>query len=93
MLASLLRDPLVTRATLSRALEAYETIRLPQANHVQRGSRQSGIMYEFNSVLEDRYAELGQEIEHMWDWLWVRSPEEDVRRGLRLMKGNLSGHL
>ena len=76
MLASLLRDPLVTRATLSRALEAYETIRLPQANHVQRGSRQSGIMYEFNSVLEDRYAELGQEIEAQERHMYVHSSKE-----------------
>ncbi|KAI0320925.1 FAD/NAD(P)-binding domain-containing protein [Amylostereum chailletii] len=92
-LAALLGDPSVTPSTLPSALAAYEAIRLPQANHVLRGSRESGMMYEFNSALRDRYTELGPAIEHMWDWLWVRGPEKDARRALAMMKSQVQTRL
>ncbi|TFY51333.1 hypothetical protein EVG20_g11048, partial [Dentipellis fragilis] len=47
ILASLVGDPSVTPLTLEHALEAYEHVRLPPANHVLTGSRESGRMYEF----------------------------------------------
>ena len=86
VLASLLSDPATTPATLSIALEAYQHIRLPQAHHVQTGSRESGAMYEFDSVFGDDYETLGPAIERQWDWLWEGSADEDVKRGLEWMK-------
>ncbi|KAF9051103.1 FAD/NAD-P-binding domain-containing protein [Hymenopellis radicata] len=72
-----------TASTLEEACKAYENIRLPLANAVLRGSQESGGMYEFNSEYGDDYAQLGPAIEHQWDWIALRTPEEDVERALK----------
>lgn len=91
ILASLLGETNVTLASLPLALEAYEHIRLPNANHVQLASRESGLMYEFGSAFGEDYAALGPAIENQWGWLWDGSAEEDVKRGLDWMGASRDG--
>lgn len=69
MLARLLGHQSTTVATLEQALLAYEHVRLPLANHVLRGSYQSGAMYEFNGALGNDLPSLGPAIEQQWGWL------------------------
>ncbi|EIN11914.1 FAD/NAD(P)-binding domain-containing protein [Punctularia strigosozonata HHB-11173 SS5] len=47
LLASILGNRSTTISTLPAALQAYQTIRLPMANHVLEQSRVSGMMYAF----------------------------------------------
>ena len=77
-MACLLGDPRVTRRTVSHALKAYEAVRLPFANARIEGSRENGMMYEFNSGHEDRLDTLGPAIEAQWNWLWETTLEEEV---------------
>lgn len=60
------------------ALQAYELVRLPIANHVLEGSAESGKMYEFNSQHGDDYRALGSAIERQWDWIHWSAPNEDL---------------
>ncbi|KAA1475202.1 FAD/NAD(P)-binding domain-containing protein [Dentipellis sp. KUC8613] len=86
ILASLLGDPSVTPLTLEHALQAYEHVRLPLANHVLTGSRESGQMYEFvgkyGFVACDQ---LGPTIERQWDWVSQDGPDADAKRALLWM--------
>ena len=85
ILAEVLGHPDTTLTTLSRALSAYERIRLPMANHVLKGSRQSGDMYEFNGCLHDNLAPLGPMIGSQWDWLWDTYPQGERDRALGML--------
>ncbi|EPS94143.1 hypothetical protein FOMPIDRAFT_1033475 [Fomitopsis schrenkii] len=69
VLARVLGRPSTTVTTLPQALLAYEHVRLPLANHVLRGSYDSGVMYEFNGVHGDDLHALGPAIERQWSWL------------------------
>ncbi|TFK44427.1 FAD/NAD-P-binding domain-containing protein [Crucibulum laeve] len=73
------------------ALDAYEKVRLPVANGVLRGSYESGMMYEFNSSLGEKYESLGPAIQRQWDWISSTSVEDDVVRALHLFKTASSG--
>ncbi|KAI0364701.1 FAD/NAD(P)-binding domain-containing protein [Pilatotrama ljubarskyi] len=48
VLATLLADSRTTRATLDRALHAYDTARRPFAQRVQAASRENGLLYTLN---------------------------------------------
>ncbi|KAI0743626.1 FAD/NAD(P)-binding domain-containing protein [Daedaleopsis nitida] len=85
ILAEVLGHHDTTLANIPRALAAYERVRLPMANHVLRGSRQSGDMYEFNSPLRDNLAPLGPMIGSQWDWLWDSSPQSERDRSLWML--------
>ncbi|KAF9501924.1 FAD/NAD(P)-binding domain-containing protein [Pleurotus eryngii] len=67
-----------SEATVDLALQAYELVRLPVANHVLEGSAESGKMYEFNSQHGDDYRILGRAIEQQWNWIHWPSPNEDL---------------
>ena len=84
-MAEVLGHPNTTLATLPRALAAYEHVRLPMGNHVLRGSKQSGDMYEFNGPLGDDLVPLGLQIGHQWDWLWTSTPQTERERALRML--------
>ena len=87
VLARILASSLTTRETLGHALRAYEHVRLPMANAVLQGSRDSGFMYEFNYPgLEDHYAALGPVIQSQWDWVWATHPDEEVEKGLAFLE-------
>ncbi|CAL1707173.1 unnamed protein product [Somion occarium] len=87
ILAALLGEPSITALNLWKALSAYESIRLPFANRVLRESAVSGKMYEFNSIFQDNYTSLGPAIDAQWSWLWESTPEEEVERALKRMRG------
>ncbi|CAL1707168.1 unnamed protein product [Somion occarium] len=87
VLAALLGDPAITVHTLWKALSAYESIRLPFANRVLRESAVSGKMYEFNSIFKDKYTSLGPAIDAQWSWSMESTPEEEVERALKRMRG------
>ncbi|KAI9061735.1 FAD/NAD-P-binding domain-containing protein [Trametes sanguinea] len=84
ILAEVLGHPGTTLSTLSQALAAYEAVRLPMANHVLQGSRESGNMYEFNGPLGADLARLGPQIGKQWDWVWKTTPLEEREKALRL---------
>ncbi|KAI0821662.1 FAD/NAD-P-binding domain-containing protein [Trametes gibbosa] len=85
ILAELLGNTHTTLSTISRALQTYEHVRLPPANHVLRGSYESGNMYEFNGPLWDDIVRLGTQIGSQWDWLSATTPEEERQKALRLL--------
>lgn len=93
MLAQLLGSSLATKDSLHEVLKAYEAVRLPLANHVLRGSAESGLMYEFNHpLLGEDYANLGRAIERQWDWVWQSHPTEDVHKGLDILGQSILRH-
>ncbi|KIK67169.1 hypothetical protein GYMLUDRAFT_156392 [Collybiopsis luxurians FD-317 M1] len=81
ILASLLE--VASKDTLPYALEAYQRVRLPFANHVLQGSYDSGLMYEYDHVaFRDNYEILGPAIEKQWHWVEQPSPEAERLRAL-----------
>lgn len=71
------------------ALKAYQHIRLPLANHVLIGSKESGCMYEFNGPDGENYERLGENIQKQWDWIWETDPNEDASRGIQWFRNKL----
>ncbi|KAI0332310.1 FAD/NAD-P-binding domain-containing protein [Cubamyces sp. BRFM 1775] len=88
ILAEILGHPNTTLPMLPQALSAYEAIRLPMANHVLRGSRDSGDIYEFNGPLADDLPRLGPQIGRQWDWLWETTPHGEREKALQLLIRN-----
>lgn len=88
MLSEILAHPSTTRETLSRALEAYDHVRVPFSNHVLHGSHSSGKMYEFWHEVGADYDALRPAIAHQWDWVDTEGPEQQLERALRWMQGN-----
>ncbi|KAJ3989844.1 FAD/NAD-P-binding domain-containing protein [Lentinula detonsa] len=84
ILAALLEH--ATQETIPFALEAYQHVRLPFANHVLKGSYDSGLMYEFNSEYGEDYKKLGPVIEKQWDWVEEPDPEKERLRALQYFK-------
>ncbi|CDO72514.1 hypothetical protein BN946_scf184980.g55 [Trametes cinnabarina] len=84
ILAEILGHPSTTLSTLSQTLSAYEAVRLPMANHILKGSRESGTMYEFNGPYGDDFARLGPQIGKQWDWVWMTTPQEEREKALQL---------
>lgn len=87
VLSHILGNKLTTKATLRHALSAYEAVRLPAASQVLSGSKESGLLYEFNHPdLGQDYESLGPRIEKQWDWVWANQPDDDVKRALDLFR-------
>ncbi len=86
VLAEVLGHRHTSRSSIPRALTAYERVRLPMANHVLNGSRQSGNMYEFNGPLGDNLVPLGPLIGSQWDWLWDTTPQSERDRALGMLQ-------
>ncbi|KAH9931165.1 FAD/NAD(P)-binding domain-containing protein [Epithele typhae] len=86
ILASVLGHPSTDRQTLEAALQAYERVRLPIANHALRGSRESGDMYEFNGPVRDDLAVLGPRIGRQWDWLWESTAQGERDRAIGMLR-------
>ncbi|KAI8992893.1 FAD/NAD-P-binding domain-containing protein [Trametes punicea] len=84
ILAELLGHASTTLPVLPEALSAYEAVRLPMANHVLKGSRESGDMYEFNMPLTDDLSRLGPHIGKQWDWLWETTPQGEREKAIEL---------
>ncbi|KAI0355681.1 FAD/NAD-P-binding domain-containing protein [Trametes cingulata] len=90
ILAEVLGHPRTTLSTLHHALSAYEAVRLPLANHVLKGSRESGDMYEFNGPLWDDLPRLGPQIGRQWNWLWETTPHGEREKAFRLLLQKLT---
>jgi len=71
---------------LPHALEAYQRIRLPFANHVLKESYISGSMYEFDSEFGDDYETLVPAIASQWHWVEDTSPESERLRALECFR-------
>ena len=75
MLGQLLTDPRVTRDNARAVLRAYEHVRMPRAQDVQRISRHSGDVYEFASDAGDDRKKLAAYLERFMDpvrWVELR---------------------
>lgn len=82
---------MTSRETLSLALQAYEHVRLPAANDVLKGSRESGLMYEFNHPnFGENYEILGPAIQKQWEWVWASHPDECVEKGLTFLRERIT---
>lgn len=69
--------------SLPHALEAYQRVRLPFANHVLEQSYISGSMYEFDSdEFGENYEVLAPAIVSQWHWVDNPSPESERLRAL-----------
>ncbi|EIW63582.1 FAD/NAD-P-binding domain-containing protein [Trametes versicolor FP-101664 SS1] len=90
ILAEILGHPRATLSTIPQALAAYETVRLPMANHVLNGSRESGDMYEFNGSLGDDLVRLGPQIGSQWDWLWETTPEGEREKASQVLMSTIA---
>jgi salicylate hydroxylase len=86
VLAGILGDPSTTVDKLSLALQAYDRVRLPFANHVLEGSNVSGKMYEFWNDEGDDYARLPHAIAHQYEWVETETPEQQIQRALGWMR-------
>ncbi|KAH9839368.1 FAD/NAD-P-binding domain-containing protein [Rhodofomes roseus] len=86
ILAHLLGHHSITLARLPQALLAYEHVRLPLANHVLRGSYESGKMYEFDGPQGDSLQGLGPALEKQWDWLDQTTPTGEADRAVERLE-------
>ncbi|KAH9931169.1 uncharacterized protein BXZ73DRAFT_47438, partial [Epithele typhae] len=79
ILVSVLGHPSTDRQTLETALQAYERVRLLIANHVLRGSRESG-------DIRDDLAALGLQIGRHWDRLWKSTAQGERDRAIGMLQ-------
>ncbi|KAI0088036.1 FAD/NAD(P)-binding domain-containing protein [Irpex rosettiformis] len=93
VLAGILGDPSTTRDTLLQALQAYDYVRVPFANHVLQGSYASGRMYEFWNVEGADYSKLPHAITHQWDWVKEETPEQQIERALKWVQEDSTSKL
>ena len=88
-MAELIGDPNVNPGTLYHVLKAYEAVRLPFANARIEGSRQNGLMSEFNSEHGDCFETLRPALEAQWDWQWANTAEDEVQKALHMMRSRV----
>jgi len=84
ILAALLAQPSITPATLGLALQIYDCVRRPFAQDVERRSRYTGMLYEFNGagcevfteeesaaglIPQEKLDETALEIDNMFKWV------------------------
>lgn len=100
MLARLLIDPRTTRATLGRALRAYDAIRRPFSQRVQAASRENGLLYTLNypgltfdggpahtgaRADAEKLERIRARIQGNWEWAWETTVDADLQRALRML--------
>ncbi|KAI0630491.1 salicylate hydroxylase [Trametes polyzona] len=100
VLSRLLIDPRTTRATLGRALRAYDAVRRPFSQRVQAASRENGLLYTLNfpghtfdggpaalgtSADREKLARIRERIQRNWEWAWETTADADVQRALRML--------
>ncbi|KAI0689374.1 hypothetical protein BC835DRAFT_255975 [Cytidiella melzeri] len=98
VLASLLTQPEVQRGSIQRALEVYDEVRRPFAQHIQDLSFQYGDMLRLESprmmhyttedsiagkISRDELMELlEQDTMDVQRWMWTTTPREDLERAI-----------
>ncbi|KAJ7581810.1 FAD/NAD-P-binding domain-containing protein [Mycena floridula] len=88
VLSVILASQNTTKATIPRALKAYERARLERANHVIRCSSKMGKMHQF--MMDPLYDDLDKLQEYIASgadhkWLFLGSPLEDTEAALEWM--------
>ncbi|QXA08461.1 salicylate 1-monooxygenase [Acinetobacter pittii] len=78
ILAALLSTKNLQADQLTDVSSIYEKLRLKRACRVQQTSRESGEIYECYSTQYPTFAEIGEHLEHRFDWLWQHDLEQDV---------------
>lgn len=78
ILAALLSTKNLQADQLTDVSSIYEKLRLKRACRVQQTSRESGEIYECYSAQYPTFAEIGEHLEHRFDWLWQHDLEQDV---------------
>ncbi|NUG01451.1 salicylate 1-monooxygenase [Acinetobacter oleivorans] len=78
ILAALLSTKNLQADQLTDVSSIYEKLRLKRACRVQQTSRESGEIYECYSAQYPTFAEIGEHLEHRFDWLWQYDLEQDV---------------
>jgi salicylate hydroxylase len=78
VLAALLAGKNLQVDQLTDVSSIYEKLRLKRACRVQQTSRESGEIYECYSTQYSTFAEIGEHLEHRFDWLWQHDLEQDV---------------
>jgi salicylate hydroxylase len=79
VLASLLTDVSCNRDNVSEVLSAFEQVRHARTCKVQRTSHEAGDVYEYAGVgIGDDEAELINNLESRFEWLWNHDPHDDV---------------
>ena len=101
ILASILSQPSVTRATLPAALQAYDDVRRPFAQTVQERSRENGDISHLRrcgwedvnaaqsaagGFPREKLVRVGQEIDKMMNWAIDGTITEDRERAITLVK-------
>ena len=78
ILAALLATKNLQLDQLTDVSSIYEKLRLKRACRVQQTSRESGEIYECYSTQYSTFSEIGEHLEHRFDWLWQHDLEQDV---------------
>lgn len=99
MLARLIGHPRTTKSTLSRALEAYDTVRRPFSQRVAHVSHENGLLYTMNfpglmfnaPVTEDsdgvsKLREIYARIRMNWEWAWETTVDGDVEVAVGMLE-------
>ncbi|KZT25299.1 salicylate hydroxylase [Neolentinus lepideus HHB14362 ss-1] len=93
LLGTLLGHPHTTRATLPAALAAYDRVRRPFAEGVQRRSRENGLLFTFARHDIDRarvdagvLRDLGERVRANWAWAWETTLDGDVERAVGMLE-------
>lgn len=82
MLAGLLGHPSVTKANLTRALKAYERVRLPFVKDVMEASARAGAIYELRDAQGNDYDTFVQSLHEMWQWVGTDDPQDQLKRAV-----------
>lgn len=78
ILAGLLAQKNLQIDQLGDVSAIYEKLRLKRACLVQRTSRESGEIYECYSSQYTSFAQIGEHLEHRFDWLWQHDLQQDL---------------
>jgi len=106
ILAALLAQPSITPATLGSVLQIYDRIRRPFSQEVQRRSRYTGMLYEFNgdgceAITEEESAagvipmekldEIALDIDSMMEWMAASSIINERKEAVAILEDELIG--
>lgn len=82
VLGRVLSDPLVSRATIPQALQAYDAIRRPHAQKVVESSRTCGFLLDW-ALEYDQDAELAEQYRKAGGWIKEGDIEDDVANAVK----------
>ncbi|GAA5012453.1 salicylate 1-monooxygenase [Acinetobacter puyangensis] len=78
ILAGLLAQKNLKVDQLGDVSEIYQNSRLKRACLVQKTSRESGEIYECYSSQYPSFVQIGEHLEHRFDWLWQHDLQQDL---------------